>query len=464
MTHDHSILSRDPAVRKAFSADASGLEMLPDAVARPTSAAEVVDLLRDASASGTSVTAAGGQSSMTAAAITDHGVLLSMRGIDQITDLDPATSSVRVGPGIGVGELKRQLAQQGFLFAPDPTSEEEASLGGAIACNASGARSLRYGATRPHVRALTVVLASGEQVELRRTRLEKNTVGYYPMQDPVDWFIGSEGTLGIVVAAELALLPLPEKVTGLGIPFRREADALAFVVAARAAMDAGTMHPRCLEYLDVGALGVVRAEEGGAQWQGEAFVYTEQESRGDEEVDFDAWLTLAESHSAQSDDMLVFDSDVTIRTARRLRHTVPAVLGEYGARHKATGGIRVGTDWAVPYRLLPEAIAMARSVAARHGVADPTIFGHAGNGHPHFNFICENPEQIEAVDRVLHETLTAVIAMGGTVAAEHGIGKIKQRWLPLQLTPMQVRALEGLKHSLDPQGILAPGNLLPTST
>jgi len=458
-----TILSRDPGVRQAFSTDASGLVMLPDAVARPTSAADVVELLRQADADGTPVTSAGGQSSMTAAAITDRGILLSLRGLDQIHDLDPAAGTVRVGPGIGVAQLKRAMAEHGLLFAPDPTSEEEASLGGAIACNASGARSLRYGATRPHVRALTVVLASGEQVELRRTRLEKNTVGYFPMQDPIDWFIGSEGTLGVVVAAELALLPLPEKVTGLGIPFGSEGAALAFVVAARAAMDAGTMHPRCLEYLDAGALEVVRAEEGGWQWSGSAFVYTEQESRGDEELDFDAWLALAESHHAQSDDMLVFDSDATIRTARRLRHAVPAVLGEYGARHRATGGIRVGTDWAVPYARLPEAVGMARGVAARHGVENPRIFGHAGHGHPHFNFICKNPEEIAAVDRVLHETLTAVIAMGGTVAAEHGIGKIKQRWLPLQLTRMQIDAMQALKHALDPKGLLAPGNLLPSA-
>lgn len=456
-----SILSRDPAIRRAFSADASGLEMVPDAVARPTEVREVVELLKQATADGTPVTSAGGQSSMTAAAITDRGILLSLRGLDQVATVDAEAGFVRVGPGIGVAQLKRGLAEQGLLFAPDPTSEEEASLGGAIACNASGARSLRYGATRRHVRALSVVLVDGREMEFRRTRLEKNTVGYIPTQDPIDWFIGSEGTLGVIVGAELDLLPLPEKVTGLGIPFANEQDALAFVVAARRAMDAGTMHPRCLEFLDSGALEVVRAEEGGGQWSGAAMVYTEEETRGDQDADFDAWLALAERFHAQTDAVMVFDSDASIRTARRLRHAVPAVLGEYGARHRATGGIRVGTDWAVPYGLLPEAIAMARRVAARHGVENPTIFGHAGNGHPHFNFICRTPEEIEVVDRVLYETLTQVIAMGGTVAAEHGIGKIKQRWLPLQLSPLQVEAMLALKRTLDPDGLLAPGNLLP---
>src|SRR5690606_27018132 len=109
-----------------------------------------------------------------------------------------------------------------------PTSEEEATIGGALACNASGARSLRYGTTRDHALALRVALANGEVIDLRRARLEKNTVGYAMAQQPIDWFIGSEGTLGVIVEAEFALLPLPERVTGLAIPFESEADALAF--------------------------------------------------------------------------------------------------------------------------------------------------------------------------------------------------------------------------------------------
>ena len=108
-----------------------------------------------------------------------------------------------------MGQIKRAAAAAGLLFAPDPTSEEESTIGGAIACNASGARTYKYGATRRHVRALKVVMASGELLEFRRSDLEKNTVGYAFAHDPIDWFIGSEGTLGIIVEAELSLLPLP---------------------------------------------------------------------------------------------------------------------------------------------------------------------------------------------------------------------------------------------------------------
>lgn len=452
--------STDPAVRQAYAADASGLTLMPDAVARPTSAAEVADVMNDAAASGTSVTAAGGQSSMTGGSITDRGILLSLRAMDRIRDLDPVAGRVRVEPGILLGDLKRQLAAEGFLFAPDPTSEEEAALGGAIACNASGARSLRYGATRRHVTGLTVVLASGETVELSRPALEKNTVGYAPIHDPVDWFIGSEGTLGIVVAAELALLPLPERVTGLGLPFDDEADALRFVVAARDGMRTGAVAPRCLEILDARALELVRSREGGGGWGGAAFVYTEEEHAGDHDLDFDAWLSLAERHQAQTDDILVFDDDAKIRTARLLRHDVPATMAERGNAFASAGGRRVGTDWAVPYRRLGEAIGVAREAITRHGLPLPVMYGHAGNGHPHMDFVAHDAAELVRVEAAIQETLERIIAMGGTVAAEHGIGKIKRQWLPLQLSPMQLRAQRALKHALDPAGLLAPGNVL----
>lgn len=453
--------STDPGVRQAYSADASGVEMIPEGVARPTSAAEVVALLESAASNRTPVTPAGGQSSTTAASITDRGLLLSLKGLDRIGELNARQRTVRVDAGVSVADLKRAVAEAGFLFACDPTSEEEATIGGAIACNASGARSLRYGPIRGHIVALDVVLANGDLQHFRRPKLEKNTVGYYPMQDPVDWFIGSEGTLGVVVAAELALLLLPERVTGLGISFANEHAALAFVKEARDGMDAGTLRPRCLEYLDAVALEIVRAQDGGASWRGDAFVYLEEESAGDADPAFDAWLALVEAHGATDSGVQVFDTDATIRTARRLRHAVPATMHERAAPFRAAGGRRVSTDWAVPYPQLSQAITAAREIATRHGLEMPAIYGHAGNGHPHQNFIARSSAELDTVYAAVSETLAAVLSMGGTVAAEHGVGKLKRHWLPLQVSPLQLDAMRALKHALDPAGLLAPGNVLP---
>jgi FAD/FMN-containing dehydrogenase len=461
-TDTSGLVSRDESVRRAYAADASGLELLPDAVARPSTREEVVDVVRQAAAARMAITPAAGMSSMTAGPICDHGLVLSVRGLDRVLDIDRERMTVRVEPGIGMADLKRRLAAEGFLFAPDPTSEEEAALGGSIACNASGARSLKYGATRRHVAGLTVVLASGEVVEYHRSRVEKNTVGYVAVQDPADWFIGSEGTLGVVVEAELSLLPLPERVTGLGFPFPTQSAALAFVRSAREAMRAGRIDPRCLELLDVRSLEIARAQEGGAGWSGEAFIYTEQEHAGDSELDYDAWLALAEPTDALVDDVLVFDDDARIRTARLVRHAVPVTMLERGTAFAADGGRRIATDWAVPYPLLERALAVAREAAERHGVAPPTVYGHAGNGHPHQDFVARNHGDVEVIERVIWETLEQVMAMGGTVAAEHGIGKLKRKWMPLQLSARQQAVMRGIKRVLDPHGLMAPGNILPT--
>ncbi len=454
---------RDSDVRKAYARDASGLELIPEGVVRPSSTEEMIELLREANADGTAVTAAGMQSSTTGASITDVGVLLSLRALNTIHDVDTDARSVRVGAGAVVADVRRAAEAAGLLFTPDPTSEEECTVGGAIACNASGARSLRYGATGPHVRALKVLLANGDLLDLRRPALEKNTVGYPIAHDPVDWFIGSEGTLGVVVEAELGLLPLPAQVLGLAIPFVTEADALAFVVAARRSAN---VFPRCLEFFDVRALTIARNAEGSAGWAGDAqaMVYVEEtgavESGADDELPLDAWLTLAEAHNALASDIRVYDAPAPLREARRMRHAVPATMNERGAACRPAGGRKVSTDWAVPYPRLAEALRTARALADAARIEQAVAYGHAGNGHPHQNFIAHDAAELQRIEAVVAATLREVVAMGGTVAAEHGIGKIKRKWLPLQASDAQQRVMRALKREFDPFGILAPGNVL----
>ena len=456
---DSLTVTRDESVRVAYSADVSGLVMIPEGVARPTSAQQIAALLAEATSAKTPVTAAGGQTSTTGASITNRGILLSLRAMQRIIDIDPVSRTARVEPGVLLGDLKRACASHDLQFTPDPTSEEECTAGGAIACNASGARSLRYGATRPHVRALRVALADGSIVELRRTALEKNTVGYALAHEPVDWFVGSEGTLGVVVEAELALVPLPEQVIGLAIPFARELDAFQFVVAAR---ESAAVHPRCLEFFDVLALAIARDAEHVQGWAlgAAAFVYVEEVPPRGTDPALDDWLALAEKHAAAVDDVRVYEGETALREARRMRHAVPAHMNERGAARRAHGGRKVSTDWAVPYAHLARAVGRARALADEAGIEQAVTYGHAGNGHPHQNFIAGDAGHLARIERVVEATLKDVIALGGTVAAEHGIGKLKRKWLPLQMSPLQVRTMQAVKRELDPVGILAPGNVL----
>ncbi|HYC49709.1 MAG TPA: FAD-binding oxidoreductase [Gemmatimonadaceae bacterium] len=440
----HRLLNTDPAVRQAYSADVSGLVMIPDAVARPRTAAQVLEVLTSAAANDTPVTPAGSQTSTTGASIADRGILLSMRAMDRVIDIDVATRRAIVEPGVLLGDLNRVAAEHGLLFAPDPTSLDDVTVGGAVACNASGARSLLYGPTRPHVQALDVALMSGALLQVRRSGLDKNTAGYAFAQEPVDWFVGSEGSLGVITRAELSLVPLPPSVVGLAFPCADEATALSLVIAIRES----PLRPRCIEYFDPVALDVALQRSG-------ALVYVEDATG----MPLDAWLELAERFGA-AQDIEVFEGDAALREARRFRHAVPATMNERGAARRSAGGRKVSTDWAVPYRRLPEAIAHARRLVDAAGLDQPAIYGHAGNGHPHENFIAADADELHRVEQVVEETLRYVLSIGGTVSAEHGIGKIKRRWLPLQASLTQLGVMRAVKRELDPRDLLAPGNIL----
>ena len=460
-------LSRDADVRLAYARDASGLELIPEAVARAATTSDVVDVVRAAAGEGMSVTAAGAQTSTTAASIVDRGVLLSMRGMARVLDIDPVERVARVEPGVIVGVLNEELAPLGLRFAPDPTSEHEATIGGAIACNASGARSLRYGATRAHVRAVRVVDSAGELLTFRRPNLEKNTVGFHIAQDPVDWIVGSEGTLGVVVEAELALVLLPAQEVGLAIPFDSERAALAFVVAAREEGGRSSgRRPQCLEYFDREALAIARDEVTSSRWMdgASALIYLEQAIDAGDSLDdkLASWLALAESLGSTANDIDVYADAPAIRAARRFRHAVPSFMNERGSARRTFGGRKVSTDWAVPYRQLANALDAARRAADAQHVAPPVCYGHAGNGHPHENFIAQDADELARINAAVGETINYVLALGGTVAAEHGLGKLKRHWLSVQLSPLQLELMRSLKHLLDPRCMFAPGNVFAT--
>jgi FAD/FMN-containing dehydrogenase len=450
-------LSSDQSVRDAYEADASGLHLVPDLVARPESVDDVIEVVRKAASDRTPITCAGAQTSTTGASITDKGILLSLLSLDRISPPDEKGRTINVEPGALVGEIKRTAAAAGLLFAPDPTSEEESTIGGAIACNASGARTFKYGATRRHVRALKVVMASGELIEFRRPDLEKNTVGYAFAHDPIDWFIGSEGTLGIIVEAELSLLPLPHHVVGLAVLFRAERAALNFVIATR---ESPQLSARCIEYFDGPAIEIARSVSAGLiPPDATGMVYVEEEISDDLDSTLVRWIELIETIGPDFEP-LVFDGEARLREARRIRHSIPATMNERGNSFRNSGGRKVSTDWAVPYRRLPEAIETARSLVSEAGIDEPVIYGHAGNGHPHQNFVARDARELAGIEAVVEETLRRVLALGGTVAAEHGIGKIKRKWLPLQMNALQISMMTAVKSELDPLGLLAPGNIL----
>ena len=160
-----------------------------------------------------------------------------------------------------------------------------------------------------------------------------------------------------------------------------------------------------------------------------------------------------------TDDIRVYQGPAELRDARVMRHSVPATMNERGASFHAAGGRKISTDWAVPYARLEEALHESDAAVQRHQVPKPVTYGHAGNGHPHQNFIAEDSDALARINAAVHETLEQIIAMGGTVSAEHGLGKIKRHWMPLQLSRLQIDVMRQIKYALDPGGLFAPGNI-----
>jgi glycolate oxidase len=455
----------DLSIREAYSEDASGLVGLPDAVARPSTEAGVAEIVAWCAGNAVPVTAQGLRSSTVGSPLAMGGVAMSLEKMDRILTIDPKLRRAVVEPGLNLGELKKALREAGLFFPVDPTSENECTAGGAVMTNASGARTYIYGATRPWVRSMRLVLGDGSITEIRRSDTSKNTVGYFGFQNPVELLVGSEGTLGVATQLTLDLLPLPEAYIAALAFFPTLETALRFVREAdRSRRTGGAVCPRCLELFDDGSLDIIRPAAGalGIPAGARAAIYFEQECRaGQKDAAFEAWYALIEETGGLADDTAVALDEARREELKKLRHALPATMNEKGRAARATGGLKVSTDWAVPLERVEEMIAEATRITREEFDGFFIRYGHIGNGHPHFNLCAENPRALAKARRAAHRMCLLAVEHGGTVTAEHGVGKVKREYMQYQFPPWVIESMRAVKRTMDPKGILAPGNIFP---
>jgi FAD/FMN-containing dehydrogenase len=422
--------------------DASGYLGEADELLTPGSEQELVEIVRR----GEPVTISGAGTGVTGGSVPHGGLAVSMQ---RFAKLEIATGKAHAGAGVSLETVGSAAARSGQFYAPDPT-EWTASLGGTIATNASGSRSFRYGDTRAHVLRLRVVMADGTVGEFRRgdkvdfdvpalplPRTTKNTAGY-PLAPGMDWldlFIGSEGTLGIVTEAELRLMPAPrELLTGV-----------VFFATEEAALDAvdqwrGTVGLRMLEYCDRGSLELIGQNAAAA-------LIIEQENG-----DAGEWLDLLEPAGALLDESWFGTSLQDRERFRKFRHSIPERVNETVRRR---GFQKIGSDFAVPVERNREMMAFYRSKLDNNAV----IFGHIGDAHVHVNILPGSEEEAAAGRSLMTEFARKAVELGGTVSAEHGLGKRKRHLLEIQYTREQIEAMRAVKRRLDPKGILNPGKM-----
>jgi FAD/FMN-containing dehydrogenase len=430
--------------------DASGFRGEAERVIAPASEAELLEIIAAASRGGTSITTVGARTGLTGGCVPHDGWAVSL---EKFRRLEICPGRAIAGAGVSLDALQLEAAHTGQFYAPDPT-ERTASIGGTIATNASGSRSFRYGSTRRHILGLRVALMDGRVLNVHRSdkvdfdvpalplpNTTKNTAGYplAPGMDWIDLFTGSEGTLGIVMEAELQLLPAPADVLA-GIVFLISDGAALDVV------DAWRRIPglRMIEYFDANSLDFLRPHYPEIPARAGAALLIEQEA-GD--VDF--WADHA------PEDSWFAASDQDRERFRRFRHALPELVNDTMRRR---GFMKLGSDYAVPLARNREMLAFYHAELMQQAF-DYVIFGHIGDAHVHVNILPKSPSEFEAGKQLMLHFAQHAVSLGGTVSAEHGLGKRKAHLLALQYKPEQIESMRQVKRRLDPQWLLNRGNL-----
>lgn len=481
-----------------------------DAIAFPQSVDETVSLVRFAVASGIkNITVQGSRTGIAAGAVPDGGVIINFSKMNRIaagSANGDGTARLQVQPGATLAELRHHmdvltldgdLRPGRWMFTPDPT-ETSASIGGMAACNASGARSFAYGPTRNHIEALTIVLADGDSVHLARgeqhacghkfsLRTEsgrviegelprfkmpevKNASGYWvkPDMDLIDLFIGSEGTLGIIVDLELRLRPKPLRTMGIMCYFSDESNLLRFITKLRES--AASVTPDMLlaiEYFDNGALTLIRenAKDMGlllppskTHWSFALYIEWALESDGEYPADLTDRL-LIECGGHGTDTWVAADA-LAMDKLRTFRHAVPEQVNAIIAERKRgyPNLTKLGTDLAVPNRRLPDVMRMYRNDLC-NAQLEHVIFGHIGNNHLHVNIMPRDMDEYNRGKSLYRTWGQQVVNWGGSVSAEHGIGRLKKDLLMMMYGPATIADMSALKQLFDPANRLNAGCL-----
>ena len=490
----------------------------------PESEGEVIEALSSVYENNIQITIQGGRTGLAAAAVPYGGHIMNMTRMDKITGMgmDEAGSFfLKVQPGVILSKLAKQIEDKRFdtddwdskdkqahrlfcdgprwFFSPDPT-ESSATIGGMAACNASGARSYLYGPVRNYIEGLRLVLCNGQTISLKRGEVfaengrlsltteqgetidislptykmpdTKNASGYYikPDMDAVDLFIGSDGTLGVITEMELRLLPLPEVIWGVTCFFKEEGNAIDFVAHVREKLN----NIAAIEYFDANVLNLLKTQRE----ENQAFAALPEIPEGfacaiylelhcnDEKCAYELLFQIGGQMAAcggREDDTWVartaFDRDKLIF----FRHAAPEIVNMIIDRRKKANPIitKLGTDMAVPHAFFKQTMEMYHNMLKERGL-QYAVWGHIGNSHVHVNILPKNEDQYLMGKELYAFWAKNITDMGGSVSAEHGVGKLKANFLALMYGEKHINEMAGMKYIFDPKGLLGVGNLFET--
>jgi D-lactate dehydrogenase (cytochrome) len=487
------IYKHDPESIKGFLEDTSNLKSgHTPGVFFPETVDELAGLLKNAAKECRTFTIAGNGTGTTGGRIPLGDYVISMQKLDRIGEpvpLDSEKAFITVQAGALLETIQKTVEHAGWFYPPDPT-EKLCFIGSTIANNSSGARSFKYGATRKHIARILAVLPQGDLLDLSRgscladetglfrfnlpegkeisfrrpeyrmPETSKHNAGYFSEEgmDLIDLFIGSEGTLGIIAEADLMLIPLPEAIISCLVYFSTIEDLFLFVSQLKKPENG--LSPRAIEFFDHHSLDFLSAKYTEVPRNSEGAIFFEQETTSErKENDLDALFACMESCNAMTDESwMALDRDEQERL-REFRHALPLLVNDWLSRQHES---KISTDMAVPDKAFSELFDFYRSSCERQGFVY-IIFGHIGNAHVHLNILPRNREEFLLAKALYREFVGKTLQLGGTLSAEHGIGKLKAEYLVGMYHESGIREMVRVKKYLDPFLVLNRGNLIPAA-
>ena len=437
----------EEADRYAYGYDNSRQQATPSLVALPATSEQVQHLLKLCDEYRIPLVVRGSGTGTAGAAVPLNGaVALSTERLTTILRIDPDNRAMVVQPGVTNQQVQQAAAEHGFFWPPDPTSTAVCTIGGNLACNAAGPHAVKYGTPRDNVLGLKAVTADGRLLKTG-SYTTKGVVGY----DLTRLLIGSEGTLAVITEATLKLTPLPEK----RITLRALYSDMTSAAKAVSAIMAQPVTPSTLEFMDSQALTMIRkAHQTDLPEQAGALLMIEVDGSA-ASIDEDARRVAETAKLEGCLEVMVADTEEKVTTLWALRKALSPTLRTVAPK-------KINEDVVVPVSRIPELINGLQQLGAKHAITIVN-FGHAGNGNIHVNLLVnpDDAEEMARADACLSEIFSLVLKLEGTLSGEHGIGMVKRDFVELEIDPVTLELMQGIKRQFDPKGILNPGKTLP---
>ena len=436
-----------PESRLAFSYDSSPIEpRLPDAVIRPSTPAEVSEIVRLANEEKFAIIPRGSGTGLSGGTLpVENSVVLLLNHWNRILEVDQENLTVLVEPGVITAALQAHVEKSGYIYPPDPGSASISTLGGNVAENAGGLRGLKYGVTKNYVMGLEVVLPTGE-ILFTGGKSVKDVAGY----NLKDILVGSEGTLGIITKILLRIIPKPETARTFLAFFPTMEDAAQTVSAIISAK----ITPSMLEVLDNTTIRCVEDYTHiGLPVETEAILLIEIDGKK-AVIEEEGMLVQAICKSNRATEIKFAENENQAIQFKRARRAAFASL----ARATQT---TLTEDVAVPRSELAPLVARIQKIGKDYGVRIGT-FGHAGDGNLHPNYMTDKRDKdaFRRAERAIIEVEETAISLGGTITGEHGVGLYKKRLLEKMVGSPAMRMMMTLKQMMDPMNVLNPGKIL----